>query len=152
MKCIFACTQDGIIGVNGKIPWDIKDDLKFFKEQTTDNVVIMGRKTYESIGKPLPNRDNIVISSRNIDGVKTVSSLNEALNIADKNKTIFCIGGAKLLNEAIPKSDEIIVSYIDEDVKYNDSDEVTRVNMSFIEFMSLKTVEPHNGFTVFIFN
>lgn len=151
MKCIFSCTQDGIIGVNGRIPWDIKEDLKFFKEQTTGNTVIMGRKTYESIGKPLPNRDNIVVTSHDIQGVKTAKSLDEALKLADKDKTVFVIGGSKLINEAMTHSDEIIVSFVNKNLDINDTDEVTRVNMSFMEFLGLKSVEPHDEFVVYRF-
>ena len=151
VKCIFACTQDGVIGLNGRIPWDIKDDLKFFREQTEGKTVIMGRKTYESIGHPLPNRKNIVVTSKEIDNVLTTKNLQKALEIANSDNDVFVIGGAKLLNDAIPFADEIIVSFVDSDVNYTDKDDVTVVNLSFMEFFSLKSITPSNGFSIFRF-
>lgn len=153
LTCIFACTKDGIIGVNGEIPWDIKEDLKFFRDQTLNKTVIMGRKTYESIGHPLPSRENIVVSSKDIDGVKTARSLAEAINISN-NEDIFVIGGSKLLNEAFPKSDKIICSFVDidsHDLGIKDSDDVTEVNLSFMEFFTLEKIEPHDMFSVYYF-
>ena len=77
ISIIAAVSKNGVIGVDNKLPWNLPEDLKRFKELTTNNVVIMGRKTYESIGKPLPNRINIVVT-RNKDffvpGVLTANS------------------------------------------------------------------------------
>ena len=96
---IAAMTKGGVIGKDGKMPWHIPQDLKIFKELTMDNVVIMGRKTFESIGKPLPHRENIVISSSvsEIDGCKVFDSVLKAVQYAQTfDKKIFFIGGAKL--------------------------------------------------------
>jgi len=86
LSLIVAIAQNGCIGIDNKLPWYLPEDLKYFRRLTTGNIVIMGRKTYDSIGKPLPNRHNIVISRHtdfHADGVKTVCSIDEALKIAE---------------------------------------------------------------------
>ena len=100
---IVARSKNNVIGKNGQIPWRIKGEQKQFKELTTGNVVIMGRKSYEEIGHPLPNRKNIVVSSsKNFDGdnLVTAHSLKEALELAG-NQDIFIAGGYGLFKEAI---------------------------------------------------
>ncbi len=101
---IAARSRNRVIGKDGQIPWHIPADLKRFKELTTGNVVIMGRKTYESIGKPLPNRVNIVVSSSLAtapEDVWTVSNFEKALEVAsDWNKPIFIIGGQQIYQAA----------------------------------------------------
>lgn len=117
VSIIAAVAENGVIGRKGKIPWHIPEDLKRFKKITTGHHIIMGRKTYESIGRPLPNRTNIVIT-RNKDykakGIKTVSSLNEALKIAKKEgeKEAMIVGGAQIYKEALPFADKIYLTKI----------------------------------------
>src|SRR5258705_5361708 len=84
-----------VIGAQGKIPWHLPEDLKFFKQTTLGHVILMGRKTYESLGKPLPGRENWVVSSKSIPGVRVIRSLNE---IAEPGggRELFLIGGAEL--------------------------------------------------------
>lgn len=101
---IVAYSQNRIIGNQGMIPWKIKGEQKRFKELTTGNVVVMGRRSYEEIGKPLSNRMTIVVSStRKFEGENcyTVSSLKEAIELAGE-KDVYISGGAKLYEEAIP--------------------------------------------------
>ena len=105
---IAAIAQDMAIGNKGGLLWDCKPDLKHFKELTTGNIVIMGRKTYESIGRPLPNRRNIVVTSQEITFPNEtegycVKSLAEAFRLAEKlpGKKVFVIGGGQLYKEAI---------------------------------------------------
>ena len=92
ISIIAAVSNDGVIGVNGKIPWDIPEDMKHFKNITSQNTVIMGRKTFESIGYPLPNRINIVVSSQasiisqkyrdeRLKGIILVENLEKAIGI-----------------------------------------------------------------------
>ena len=76
---IAALTRRRVIGAGGRIPWHLSEDLKRFKRGTTGHTVLMGRKTFESIGKLLPNRRNVVLSSRPVPGVETYASLDEAL-------------------------------------------------------------------------
>lgn len=112
-----------VIGWKGKIPWKIKGEQKRFKDLTTDNVVIMGRKTYEEIGKPLPNRKTIVISkTHHYDGddVVTLSSLKEALSFCEKKYNglnVFISGGASLYDEAIGIVDTMYITHIHKEVK-----------------------------------
>jgi dihydrofolate reductase len=112
---IIVCTDKvGRIGKSStnSLPWNVPLDLKYFKELTTNNIVIMGRNTYESIGKPLPNRDNYVISStiKSINGANVRSSLMGTtidLMRDQPDKDIFIIGGSNIYNSALPYVDGI---------------------------------------------
>ena len=120
---IVAKSKNNVIGKDGKIPWKIKGEQKQFKELTTNNVVIMGRKTYEEIGKPLPNRLNIVISSSvNYEGENliTVKSLKEALEYTD-GKNIYIAGGAGVFKEAMPYVDKMYITEVDMNVEDGDT-------------------------------
>ena len=113
---IVAYTKNRVIGKDGQIPWRIKGEQKRFRELTTGNVVIMGRRSYEEIGHPLPNRYNIVVSNTQkyeAENCTTVGSLEEALEVADKNKNIYISGGAGLYREAIDLVDQMFITEID---------------------------------------
>lgn len=116
---IVARSKNNVIGKGGEIPWRIKGEQKQFKELTTGNVVIMGRRSYEEIGKPLPNRMNIVVSGSKIfegENLKTVPSLEEALDFAKKqfpDKNIFIAGGYRLFEEALPIVDKMFITEVD---------------------------------------
>ena len=112
---IVAYSNNLIIGKDNSIPWHISDDLKRFKKLTTGNVIIMGRKTFESLGsKPLPNRTNIVISSKlnTSNSVKVYKNLIEALN-DHKNEKIFLIGGYSIYKEGLNFASHIEITEID---------------------------------------
>lgn len=114
IKIIVACDKNGLIGDKGKIPWKIPEEMKFFKETTWGHTVIMGRLTWESISekfRPLPGRENIVLTSSKIDGVLTAKSLEEAIKMASHE--VFIIGGAKVYKEALKYADRIIVSFVE---------------------------------------
>jgi dihydrofolate reductase len=94
---IAALTVGRVIGAHGTIPWHLPGDLKFFKRTTLGHVVIMGRKTYDSIGKPLPGRENWVLSrSGEIQGVRMIRSLEEIPSVP-AGMTLFVIGGSQLV-------------------------------------------------------
>jgi dihydrofolate reductase len=116
ISIIAAVSNNGVIGVDNKLPWDLPEDLKRFKELTTGNVVIMGRKTYESIGKPLPNRINIVIT-RNKDffapDVIVTNSLESALLKAGGDKDIFIIGGGEIYKQSMNFVDKLYITEVD---------------------------------------
>ena len=117
---IVAMTKDKVIGLNGSIPWHISEEIKLFKQLTINNTVIMGRITYESIGKPLPDRNNIVISStlKSIEGVDVCTDLQKGIGQAEKyNKKIFIIGGAQIYKAALPLIDKLYISWIKKDYK-----------------------------------
>lgn len=109
IKCqvgIIACVdKNQLIGYDGSIPWHYSADLKRFRNVTTNNIVVMGRKTYESIGKPLVNRENIIISnqSKQIPGttVCTMSYFLENAKNLDNNKKVWIIGGAEIYEQAL---------------------------------------------------
>lgn len=110
---IVAYDDNNAIGKDNKMPWYIPGDLKYFKNMTSGHPVIMGRNTYESIGKPLPNRTNIVLSHKYYDGVITVDTLADAFDEAEKiDNECFIIGGAQLYKECIKVADEIYVTHI----------------------------------------
>ena len=106
------------IGKDGTIPWDIKEDLKFFKEKTENTAIIMGRATYDSIGRPLPNRKNIVMtkSIQGREGVTEVSSIEKALEEAiEYSKTVSVIGGEYIYKEFLEMASEMLLTEIDLD-------------------------------------
>ncbi len=115
INIIAAMGKNRVIGKNNKLPWHIADDLKNFKKLTSGNVVVMGRKTFESIGKPLPNRINIVISSSmsETEGIIVCHGVPSALEKARSyNKEIFIIGGATIYQQTIPWADRMYLSYV----------------------------------------
>ncbi len=116
ISIIVAMTEKRVIGKNNQLPWRLADDLKNFKKTTTGHTIIMGRKTFESIGRPLPNRRNIVISSSfQAEGVEVVPSLQDALNLAKNDKDIFIIGGSRVFAESLPIVDRMLVSHVKKD-------------------------------------
>ena len=107
INLIAAVSKNGVIGLQGGLPWNLPEDMKYFKEKTTHQIVIMGRKTFESLPKVLPNRLNVIIS-RNPDyevpvGCMVFTSLEEALDTlkVQKTKEIFIIGGEQIFQEAL---------------------------------------------------
>ncbi len=116
---IVAFARNQVIGNKGAIPWKIKGEQKRFKELTTGNVVIMGRRSYEEIGKPLPNRTtNVISNTKNFDAENcmTAKSLQEAINMAG-NRDIYISGGAKLYEEALPLVEKMYITEIDRDIE-----------------------------------
>lgn len=116
---IAAVAENGVIGQNNKLPWHLPDDLKHFKNLTTGRVVIMGRKTYESIvhglGGPLPNRKNIIISRQTnykaAPGVDVFYNLKEAVK-ANQSNDVFIIGGGEIYKEGVNYADTMYITHI----------------------------------------
>lgn len=107
-------TQRGI-GINNQLPWRLPEDLAFFKRTTSGHPIIMGRKTFDSIGRPLPNRRNIVITRNpewRHDGVEAVTSLDAAINLVGEAEA-FVIGGAQIYAGTLPRADRLIITEID---------------------------------------
>ncbi len=111
---IAAVARNGVIGFNGQIPWRLPEDLRHFQELTMGHTVIMGRRTYESIGRPLPGRQNVVVSSTltDLEGYVVARSLQEALALADRQE-IFIIGGARLYREALPLAEQLDLTVVE---------------------------------------
>ncbi len=117
---IVAYSSNRVIGNKGMIPWKIKGEQKRFKEFTTGNIVIMGRRSYEEIGRPLPNRETIVVSrTKNFDceHCRTASSLSEAIEMAESDKDIYVSGGAGLYKEAIDIVDKMYVTVVEKEIE-----------------------------------
>ena len=118
---VVALSNNNVIGINNDLPWSLKSDLAHFKEYTSNKIIIMGRKTFESIGRPLPNRINYVVSTtiKNIDGVKIFSSTKEAVDEAYKEcagtqkDEIVIIGGGYLFRETLMDINKLILTRVD---------------------------------------
>lgn len=130
VNIIVAINPDGIIGINGSIPWHCPEDLRYFKFATRNHGLIMGRKTWESLPKkPLPGRPNIVVSSTMESGTNfnVVRSLEEAIDLVNVfGIPAFVIGGENLYREAIIKDmvDHLIITIFDHEIKYGPEDEI----------------------------
>ena len=125
LSIIVAVAANHCIGIDNKLPWHLPEDLKYFRRLTTGNIVIMGRKTYESIGKPLPNRSNIVISQNphfQAEGVKVVRSIADALYLAksigdiDGTPEAFIIGGAQIYQQTLPLAQRLYLTQVEKTV------------------------------------
>ena len=115
-KAIAAMSENRVIGVGNKIPWHLPEDFKWFKKMTMGNVVVMGRKTFESIGKPLPGRETIVLSRSGFahPGVRTVSSL-EAIDPSDPTlagKDVFICGGSEIYAQALLRCSDLFITLV----------------------------------------
>jgi dihydrofolate reductase len=114
---IAATSKNNALGKDNKIIWHLPDDFKRFKELTSGHHIIMGRKTFESFPKPLPNRTHVVITRQknyNPDGCIVVNSIEEAFEICPKNEDVFLIGGAEIYKLGLPFVDKIELTYINE--------------------------------------
>ena len=153
IKIIVAMSNNRVIGNNNKLIWKLSSDLKRFKELTTGQSVVMGRKTYESIGRPLPNRRNIIITRNleyEVEGCETVSSLEEALLLT--NNDCFIIGGGEIYKQSLEVADKIYLTLVHKEFEGDTSfpelskewatincedfeaDEKNEYNYSFIEY------------------
>lgn len=115
MNIIVAISDNGAIGKNNNLLWNITEDLRYFKKTTLGSVVIMGRRTYESIGKPLPGRRNVVISRtlKNAPGVEVYHSVEAALKELQVCKAeIFIIGGGELYREMLPYASKLYITFV----------------------------------------
>lgn len=121
INIIVAMDKNQIIGLNNDLPWKLSGDLKYFKEITSNKIVVMGRKTYESIGKPLPNRTNIVLtkdSNLRIDGVEICNSILDILKRSYEyiNEDIYIIGGSEIYKAFLPYVNRLYITMIDDEI------------------------------------
>lgn len=117
LSIIVATDKKNGIGINNQLPWHLPEDLAHFKRTTSGHTIIMGRKTFDSIGKPLPNRNNVVISHNpdwQHDNVSRYSSIEEALR-ANVDEEVFVIGGAQIYAQALPLAHQLIVTEIQDE-------------------------------------
>ncbi|ELV8623772.1 diacylglycerol kinase [Vibrio cidicii] len=119
ISMIAAMAKNRIIGKENQMPWHLPADFSWFKSCTMGKPVVMGRKTFESIGRPLPGRKNIVISrdtALSIEGVCTVNSIEAALTEAGDSEEVMIIGGGSIYAECLPKADRLYLTFIDANV------------------------------------
>jgi dihydrofolate reductase len=117
LTAIVAMTPERVIGKNGTLPWHLPDDLKFFKQQTEGHAIIMGRKTFDSIGKPLPHRQNFVITrdpAWHHDGVESIHQPQELREFPLVDQRVFIIGGAQIYRFFLPILTDIIITHVRE--------------------------------------
>ncbi|OMP65672.1 dihydrofolate reductase [Domibacillus epiphyticus] len=111
---IWAQDENGLIGKDNSLPWHLPEDLKFFKKTTLGHPIVMGRKTYESIGRPLPGRENIILTGDPLykaEGCTIVHSVEDVLDKA-KNEEVFVTGGAGVFKAFLPHVDRLYVTHI----------------------------------------
>jgi dihydrofolate reductase len=117
---IVAIGKNFVIGKDGWMPWNIPEDLRQFKAKTLNHTVVMGRKTFEAIGRPLPKRRNIVVTRDprwHFDGVETIADLEAFLHEnQSSDEEIFIAGGAQIYQVALPYADKLIISHIDTEI------------------------------------
>ncbi len=123
---IVAAAENGVIGRNNALPWHLAEDLRYFKRVTMGKPIVMGRKTFESIGRPLPGRTNIVITrceTYQAEGVRVVSGLDEALQLAedialiDGAEELMVIGGAEIYAAALPRAQRLYLTEVHANVE-----------------------------------
>jgi len=134
INIIVAMDRNGLIGANGALPWHLPSDLRFFRDTTLGQIVVMGSKTYESIGRPLPNRINMVLSR------KTGCTMQRVLELADGND-IFVIGGANVYEQFLPIADRLIITHID--AEFNGD---TYFPLSAMDGLSFNKIDSRKGF------
>ena len=117
---IVAVAKNNVIGRDGSLPWHLPSDLQHFKKTTMGYPLIMGRKTYESIGRPLPGRDNVVLTrdpELDLPGCIVVHSMQEAIDHCRNEEKVFIIGGADIFRLALPMTDTMIVTALEREVE-----------------------------------
>lgn len=137
MSLIVAVSRNGVIGVDNKLPWHLPDDLQYFKSVTMGKPLIMGRKTYDSIGRPLPGRTNIVLTrdaSWSAPGIEVATTLDDALSLARKACTnsgadeVMVIGGEQIYRMTMTVADRLYVTEVDADIAGDAFSRLSTVN------------------------
>ena len=152
INVIVAMTESRVIGKDGTLPWHLSEDLKLFKAHTTGNIVIMGRKTFDSIGRPLPNRRNMVVSKSikdadKVAGVEYFPDLDHAIEAAQEGDgRIFIIGGASIYHQMIEKADRLYISLVEGNFEGDTYFPEIREDV-----WKVTETEPHTGFTLKIY-
>lgn len=151
ISIIAAVSENGAIGLNNKLPWDIPEEFNLFQEITKDATIIMGRKTYDSIGRGMLNRKNIVLtkSYSSLPGVEVASSIQDAITKAKSyNKDIYVIGGSYIYKGFFPIADTMFISYIKGDYEgdtyfpeFNEDEWDITEKIEFEEFTQVKYIK-----------
>lgn len=116
LSIIVAADRNNVIGKDNALIWHLPNDLRYFKEKTTGHAIIMGRRTFDSVGKPLPNRRNIIITRNpgfKAEGCEVVTSLEAALTLLNPDMENFIVGGEEIYRQALPLADRVYLTRID---------------------------------------
>ncbi len=116
LALIAAVARNRGIGYKGELPWKLPEDMRRFKQITTGHAVLMGRKTFEALGKPLPNRRNVVLTHRAIPGVETCSTIEAALAALAGEQRVFVVGGGEVYAQLLDNADELLLTHVHRDV------------------------------------
>ena len=146
LTAIVAMTADRVIGRAGTLPWHMPEDLAFFKRTTSGHPIVMGRKTYESIGRPLPKRRNIVLtrdSTWSADGVEVIHRPEDLENLPDLKGRVFIIGGSEIYAAFFPRLEDLLVSHV-----FAEHEGDTRFPEFKGDFPDSELIESHNSFEV----
>ncbi len=146
LTAIVAMTPDRVIGKAGSLPWHLPEDLAFFKRTTSGHPIVMGRKTFESIGRPLPKRRNIVLTRDqewSAPGVEVIHHPDELELLPDLDGQVFIIGGAEIYLAFLPKLDDLIVSHV-----FGDHEGDTQLPQFESAFPKTESLETHPEFEV----
>lgn len=141
---IAAVGSNGVIGRDNDLPWRIREDLRHFKELTLGQTLVMGRKTYDSIGRPLPGRRTVVVTRQPdwaVDGVEVAHSLQAALELAD-GKDVYVAGGGEIYRQALPHADRLELTEVDQ----SPAGDVTFPTFDRADWTETAR-DPHDGFT-----
>ncbi|XHR29382.1 MAG: dihydrofolate reductase [Chthoniobacteraceae bacterium] len=120
LKAIAAMARNRVIGLGGTIPWRISDELRWFKRATTGNTVLMGRKTWQSLGRPLPNRRNLVVTSGpEIEGVEVIRDLAafDPAAYATPGTSVFVMGGGEIYRQLLPRCAELLLTVLPNEIE-----------------------------------
>lgn len=137
LSLIVATDRKGLIGKDNSLPWSMPADLKYFKETTSGHPIVMGRKTFESIGRPLPNRTNIILSRTptfKAEGCTTITTASEVFPLAEKEE-VFVIGGKQVYQLFFPFIQRVYLTLIDEEFEGD-----TRLNLDLSDFQLVKDI------------
>ncbi len=120
ISLIVAASANGVIGVDGELPWHLPDDFRFFKQVTMGKPIVMGRRTWESIGRPLPGRQNIVITRQSgfeAPGASVVDSPEAAVEAVNDADEVMIIGGGEIYRRFLPMADRVYLTRVDADIE-----------------------------------
>lgn len=144
LTAIVAMTSERVIGKDGGLPWHLPEDLKLFKRHTTGHPIVMGRKTWDSIGFPLPNRQSIVLTRDtewSAEGAKIIHRPEDLYNVPLIEAQVFIIGGAQVYDLFMPRLDEILISHV-----YENYDGDTRFPAFEADFPNVSVEEKYETF------
>lgn len=116
LALIAAVARNRGIGYKGELPWKLPEDMRRFKQMTTGHAVLMGRKTFEALGKPLPRRRNVVLTHRAISGIETYPAIGDALVALEDEQRVFVIGGGEVYAQLLDIADEMFLTHVHRDV------------------------------------